>query len=276
VLVEKPMAVTAAECARMITACRRHRVKLLVAYRLHFEEATLKAIEIARSGRLGELRYFHSAFSMQVERGNIRLESERGGGTLYDIGIYCINAARSLFRAEPVSVMAASVAPRRKPARFGEVDEMTSCILRYPGDRLATFTASFGAADRSMYEIVGTKGSLRVEPAYEYAEGLAHSLTIGDRTTKKRFGKRDQFAAEIEYFSDCVLRGRQPEPSGREGANDVRIIEALYASAAKRSTGEIRLSLESERMPDMAQEIRHPPARRKRKVKVRSPRRKRR
>ena len=101
VLCEKPMAVTAAECQRMIEACRQHHVKLMIAYRLHFETLNLKAIELVRRGQIGEPKFFNSSFSLTVRDGNIRTKAELGGGTLYDIGVYCINAARYLFRAEP-------------------------------------------------------------------------------------------------------------------------------------------------------------------------------
>jgi predicted dehydrogenase len=64
VLCEKPMAVTAAECRRMVAACRKTKVKLMIAYRLHFETLNLAATELARSGRLGDLKFFNSSFSM--------------------------------------------------------------------------------------------------------------------------------------------------------------------------------------------------------------------
>ena len=73
----------------------------MVAYRLHFETLNLSAMDLARRGRLGELKFFNSSFSMTVRRGDIRTKRAYGGGTLYDIGVYCINAARNLFRAEP-------------------------------------------------------------------------------------------------------------------------------------------------------------------------------
>ena len=96
VLCEKPMAVTERDCTAMIDAAFDGGIKLMVAYRLHFEEANLEAARIVRSGRLGEPRIFSSIFTMQVEDpDNIRLKAASGGGTLYDIGIYCINAART-------------------------------------------------------------------------------------------------------------------------------------------------------------------------------------
>jgi glucose-fructose oxidoreductase len=104
VLCEKPMAVSTRECQQMIEATRRARVKLMIAYRLHFERANLEVARIVRSGKLGDIRYFDSQFSMQVKAGNIRLDQELGGGPLYDIGIYCINAARSALAAEPTHV----------------------------------------------------------------------------------------------------------------------------------------------------------------------------
>src|SRR6185436_11694241 len=115
--------------------------------------------------------------------------------------------------------------------RLSEIDESTGALLRFEGDRLATFVTSFNAADVGAYRIVGTKGHIRVDPAYEYAEGLRYELTVNGKTTKQTIGKRDQFAPELLYFSDCILNDRKPEPSGEEGMQDVRIVEALYRSA---------------------------------------------
>ena len=174
VLCEKPMAVTADECDVMIEACRRNRVKLMIAYRLHFEEANLDAVELVRAGRIGEPKYFASSFSMRVRPGDVRLKPELGGGTLYDIGVYCINAARYIFRSEPEEVVAVSQNGGGSSGSNG-VDETTAALLRFSKGRVASFITSFNAADVAEYRVVGTKGQLHVDPAYEYAEGLAYS-----------------------------------------------------------------------------------------------------
>jgi glucose-fructose oxidoreductase len=252
------MAVTEDDCRDMIRAASQAGVRLMVAYRLHFDRANLAAVEAARSGQLGDLRVFQSVFTMQVrDEDNIRLEKAEGG-PLYDIGIYCINAARYLFRAEPeeVSVFAA----RGEDARFSEVDEATSAVLRFPEARLAAFTCSFGAADAGAYDLIGTEGSLRLDPAYEYAAPMTLTLTLGGRHSRRRFARRDQFGPEIVYFSDCVLGGRDPEPDGREGLADVRIIQALAASA--KSGRAVRLdAFEKERRPAARQRIDRPAVR---------------
>jgi predicted dehydrogenase len=255
VLCEKPMAVTVEECEDMIRACQASDVKLMIAYRLHFEEANLKAIEIVNSGQIGEPRIFNSVFTNQVEEGNIRLRRETGGGTLYDIGIYCINAARYLFRSEPIEVFAKTA--NNGEERFKEIDEMTSAIMHFPGERLANFTCSFGATDVSAYEVVGTKGALRVDPAYEFSASLKHTITLNGRKRERTFPKRDQFAPELLYFSDCILNNKEPEPSGEEGINDVRIIRALYRSI---ETGQpIRIGkLEKDERPHLGQEMKRP------------------
>src|SRR5687768_10385794 len=229
VLCEKPMAVTIQECRQMIAACRKANVKLMIAYRLHFEALNLSAIEVARRGDLGELKYFNSSFSMIVRRGDIRTKRAFGGGSLYDIGVYCINAARNLFRAEPTQVSAVSI--NSGLASLSEIDETTAATLRFGNDRLATFVTSFHAADVASYRIVGTKGDLHAQPAFEYAEGLEYTLTREGKKTKKSVGKRDQFAPQLLYFSDCIINGRKPEPSGEEGLQDVRIVQAIYKSA---------------------------------------------
>jgi predicted dehydrogenase len=228
----------------------------MIAYRLHFEAANLRAIEIVKSGQLGDVRLFNSTFSVPVKDDNIRLEADKGGGTLYDIGVYCINAARYLFRDEPIEVFAFS-ANSGEP-RFAEIDEMTSAILRFPNERLATFATSFGVSAVDSYRICGTQGDLRVEPAYDYKLKLTHYLTINDELKKQAFAKRDQFAPQLLYFSDCVLNGVEPEPSGWEGLADVRIVEALYRSAATGQPVKVE-PVRRERRPTMAQEIHQPP-----------------
>lgn len=256
VLCEKPMAVTEEDCEAMIKAAKDNNVKLMIAYRLHLEEANLQAVEIVRSKQIGEARIFNSVFTQQVEDGNIRLRDVTGGGTLYDIGIYCINAARYLFQDEPIEVFA--VAANKGEQRFSEVEEMTSAILRFPNERLATFTCSFGAAKVSTYQIVGTKGDLQVESAYAWQGELKHYLTIDGETQERTFAPHDQLAAEFTYFSDCILQDKDPEPSGMEGLNDVRIIQALYHSIETGQPVQLK-SLEKHQRPTLDQAIEHPP-----------------
>jgi len=255
VLCEKPMAVTSQDCARMIEVTRDNGVKLMIAYRLHFERGNLEAAQMAHSGTLGDLRFFTSNFSMQVAPENFRSSRKLGGGPLYDIGIYCINTARAAFAAEPQAVFATAVT--RRDQRFREVPETVAVTMKFPQERVASFTCSFGAADRSSYEIVGTKGSITLDPAYEYAQGVGYLLRLGKRKREKRYEKSDQFAPELIYFSDCILRDFEPEPSGEEGLADIRVIEALNRSieSGRWVSPEVP---QRRRRPTLRQEIRRP------------------
>jgi predicted dehydrogenase len=231
VICEKPMSVTKEDCQHMDQMAKKHKIKLMIAYRLHFEEANLEAIKICNSGELGDLKFFNSTFSFQIkDSNNIRLnEPALGGGPLYDIGTYCINAARYLFRAEPQEVVAMTA--QSGDSRFSKCDESTSVIMRFSEDRLATFTVSFGAYNSSDYEIVGTKGKLRLENAYEYASEMKMRVkSVGKNERTKNFKKRDQFSAELIYFSECILKNKEPEPNAAQGLADVKVIEAIYKS----------------------------------------------
>jgi glucose-fructose oxidoreductase len=267
VLCEKPMAVTVHDCRRMIAASRKTGIKLMIAYRLHFEATTLEVLDLVRRGRIGDPKFFNSSFSMTVRHGDIRTRASMGGGTLYDIGIYCINAARMAFRAEPLAVTACSV--NSGAARVEEIDETTGAVLDFGKGRLATFVTSFNAADVGAYRIVGTKGDVRVSPGYEYAEGLSYDLTIDGKTKRVKGRRSDQFAAELLYFSDCILKNRAPEPSGEEGLQDVRIIEALYESSRAGTSVKVPPFAKTKR-PDRRQAMTRPPVKKPRLIKVQS------
>lgn len=230
VLCEKPMAVTTEDCLSMINEAEKNNVYLMVAYRLHFEAANLRAISHAHSKKIGDLKFFNSVFSIQVkDPNNIRLdEVEKGGGPLYDIGVYCINAARYLFKSEPIEVFAMSA--NSKDSRFKKVDETVSCILKFSEGRTATFTVSFSAFESADYDLVGTKGRIRLEKAYKYDSTMTLKMYEDKKVVIRKYPKRDQFAPELLYFSECINKKKKPEPSGEEGLADIKIIEALLLS----------------------------------------------
>lgn len=269
VLCEKPMATTEKDCRAMIAACDKADVRLMIAYRLHFAPAHLEAIALARSGKLGDLRYFSSIFGNQVRPDNIRTDPKDGGGPLCDLGVYCINAARYLFGGEPVEVRATTLS-KRGDKRFGKVEEMASALLIFPGERVAQFTASFGSAHVGSLELAGTKGTLRLDPAYSYSKRLKWALTIDAKTKEKTFPIGDQFAPELIHFSDCVRKGKRPEPDGHEGLADVRIVEAIFKSAASGRAVKIA-PVKGQKRVKPSQAMKRPPVRKAALVKSEAP-----
>lgn len=257
VLCEKPMALSEARCREMIATCDESDVRLMVGYRLHFDPANLAVVEAVRSGKLGEPRLFNSTFSYQVKAPNIRVESEEGGGVLWDIGLYCINATRYLFRDEPIEVSA--FISRGTDERFADTEEAVAVLMRFPGDKLASFTVSFGAAPSCSYDLVCTQGRLRLENAYEYRGDMRLEVHGSKGKVRRRtFPEHDQVAPELTYFSRCILENEEPEPNGWEGLADVRIITALYESA--RAGRPVALEpLEIRRRPTQEMARRHPP-----------------
>jgi predicted dehydrogenase len=228
VLLEKPMEISSEESLKIIAAQEKSGAKLMVAYRLHFEPATLQLIDRIREGELGQVHLFSSAFSQMVDPKNHRATSGFEAGPVLDMGPYPINAARYVFGAEPTQAFAVGV--RHPEAGLGDFDDTVSVILRFPNERLAQFTVSYYANTLDSFYAVGTKGSIEMNPAYMYGMSLEHHATIGDKKEHKEFKSTDHFGGEMKYFSECILNNTAPEPDGYEGLADVRIIEAIHRS----------------------------------------------
>jgi glucose-fructose oxidoreductase len=134
---------------------------------------------------------------------------------------------------------------------------MVSAVLRFPGERLASFTCSFGAHNINQYQLVGTDAILQAEPAYDYKGSMQWAVRQGSREEKQTFPKTDQFAAEMDYFSACIIKNRDPEPSGTEGLADIRVIQAIN-EAVKTGRAVKLKSFKKSARPNSRQEIRRP------------------
>jgi predicted dehydrogenase len=224
------MAVTADECRRMIRTCQTNRVKLMVSYRLQFQPAFAKALDLVHTGQLGTLKTFSADVTVRTPSGDDpRLQRRLGGGSMYDLGSSAIATARTLLGFDPAQVMAMTA---RTSARYGgDVDESTVALIRFPDQRLAHLHSSFGVEPGSIFTVYGEEGWLRITPAYRHDVETHMVMSRQGRTETMTFPPTDQFAAEIAYFSECVLTDRQPESSGIEGLQDIRVVEAIYRSA---------------------------------------------
>ena len=229
VLCEKPMAPTIADCRAMIDAGKESNARLMIAYRLHFEEGTLVAIDAVRSGKLGKPRIFSSLFAQQVDSSNHRTAGDKWAGPLPDMGPYPINAVRNLFGAEPIEAFGRKTSAKGD-ARFDEVPEMVSAWLRFPEERVAQFTVSYGSEAVSEYRVSGTDGDLLMTPGFSWEKAQTLAVTVKGKKEERRFDKVDHFAGETKYFSDCVLDNTEPEPDGEEGLCDVCVIKAIEKS----------------------------------------------
>ncbi|MGH9398679.1 MAG: Gfo/Idh/MocA family protein [Terriglobia bacterium] len=237
VLCEKPMANTAADCRAMIEACRRQRVRLMIAYRKYFEPGSLALKKLVTSGRLGRLRVIHSAFTIMLPPG--KAEGWRfdpalaGGGALPDLGIYCVNTVRWLTGLDPVE--AEAYAWITDASRFNEaIDQHVAFRLNFPGGLVLQATASFGAAQASFLRVHGERGWAALDPAYAYDEERRLFGKTGGRWFEKGFPVMDEFALELDAFAECILKRRDPEPDGIQGLRDVAVMQAIYQAARAR------------------------------------------
>ena len=230
VMVEKPLATTLEESEAMVAAARQSGAFLMTAYRLHNEPGTHGMIEAVRSGKIGDPVYFSATFGFQSQLGNHRLKAGHWGGALPDVGVYCLNAARHVFAAEPVAVQAMASRPTGDP-RFAEVDASLAVTLRFPGERLAQFFCSFGSALSESIRVVGSVGELILDPAFRFESAFRMTIRTEGAETSRAFDQVDHFAGQIAYFSDCIVANTPPEADGEEGIADMRALLAIDQAA---------------------------------------------
>ncbi len=230
VMVEKPLATTLAESKAITAAARDSGAFLMTAYRLHCEPGTHAMLGALRSGRIGDPVYVAATFGFQTQAGNHRLKAGHWGGALPDVGVYCLNATRHVFAAEPLAVQAMASRPAGD-ARFAEIDASLAVTLRFPGDRLAQFFCSFGSALSETLRVIGTTGEMILDPAFRFESTMRLTIRQDGGETVETFPQVDHFAGQIAYFSDCIAEGHPPAPDGEEGLADMRALLAIDQAA---------------------------------------------
>lgn len=237
VLTEKPMTVSSADGQAMVEACNQAGVKLMVAYRIQYEPYNRRAMQLVRGGEHGRLVGFHGINTQTVaEDGEKQWRhklSMAGGGSLPDIGLYCLNTARFMTGEEPVEIFATSYAPPDDP-RFAEVEETVSFMLRFPSNTIANCFCSYGARDDKHQRMNLEQIAIDMPNAYLY-EGQQLMVTgrQDDATSRNQIvlTQKNQFALEMDHMAECVLTDRRPYTPGEEGVQDQKLMEAIYESA---------------------------------------------
>ncbi len=232
VLCEKPMATNVAECQAMIAACKAANVKLMIAYRCHYEPTNRRAIQLIRSGAIGQVQAIESAFGFDIAPGEWRLSKKlAGGGPLFDVGIYSLNACRYLTGEEPNRIAAFSSVIDRD-GRFNEVEENVGWTMKFPSGIVASCNTTYGGSMEGYFRVHGSKGWIDVNPAFIY-EGLHLRADCDGKPIDEPNTARDpsQFQAEAEHFSHCVQNGLEPQSPGEEGLRDLSYITMIYRSA---------------------------------------------
>ncbi len=236
VLCEKPMTVSVADGEAMVSACEKAGVQLMVAYRIQYEHNNRYLTEMARGGKLGTIRSVH-AINTQNQSDPEQWRQIRqlsGGGSLPDIGLYCLNTVRALTGEEPVEITAVIHSPANDP-RFRQVEDLVDFTLRFPSGIVAACTSCYSAHKHSELQVMGVDAWARVASAFNYnGQRLTVSRRDGIAESEAEYtlNPSNQFALEIDHFAECIRTGRKPRTGGAEGVQDQRLMAAIYQAAA--------------------------------------------
>jgi len=228
VLVEKPMAISVKECESMIAAGKEAKKLLSVGYRLRYEPYNQEMIRMVREKELGRARVILTEAGFNIRPGQWRLSKElAGGGSMMDIGIYALNAARYLSGEEPVEVMAIESTDHTDP-RFKDVENTVTFQLKFPSGVLASCVSSYGTS-LNRFCVHAEQGSFELRPALSY-RGIQMNVMKQGKVEPREFPAVDHFAALMDDFATCAKTGKPSRTDGTDGLNDLRVIEAVYES----------------------------------------------
>jgi len=229
VFCEKPLEISVERCQRMIDACKKAGKMLGVGYRMQFEPNTLECIRLAREKVLGDVKIIDANFGFAIgDPTQWRLKRAlAGGGSLMDVGIYCLQTTRMITGEDPVWVNASEV--KTDAVKFKEVDETVLWQAKFPSGVVSNSICTYSANGLAGFRAATTRGWFAMDPAYFY-NGNRGRRSDG---TEINMPVTDQFATELDDFADCVINNRPTKVPGEMGLADVKVLTAIYESIKK-------------------------------------------
>jgi predicted dehydrogenase len=235
VLCEKPMATSVADAEHMVAACRDAGRRLMIAYRCQYEPYNKALTSLVRSGELGRIRLIQAVNGQNdLPDGQWRQsKAMAGGGSLPDVGLYCLNAARCLTGEEPVEISARMTQPKDDP-RFREIEDVVAFTLRFPSGAVADCASGYSLHESRRVRVMCETGWAELDPAFAYGNlDMRVGRKVGEASAveSRKFVERNQFALEMDHFAQAIRAGKEPRTPGEEGLQDQRLIASIYEAA---------------------------------------------
>ncbi len=245
VLCEKPMALSLSEMDAIKVASQESNRVAMEAFMYRHHPQTLKVQELVADGSLGKLQLIKGSFTFMLTRaGDVRLEKELGGGSIWDVGCYPISYARMIVGAEPLEVFGWQVTGAvlsRRAATEGSVeaqskdptgiDESFIGQIRFPNDVHAQFDCGFASPFHAFIEIVGTDGTLNIPVPFKPGKKEKIFLTRDNKTTTIEIKGQELYIGEVEDMADAILLGKPPRVSLDDSRGNISTITALIESS---------------------------------------------
>ncbi|MGI4795239.1 MAG: Gfo/Idh/MocA family protein, partial [Janthinobacterium lividum] len=236
VLCEKPMAATVAQAQSMVDACQQAKRTLMIAYRLQYSPEHRTVIDLARSKAYGAVRMIEAVNGQNdAPNGQWRqIKALSGGGSLPDVGLYCLNAFRYITGEEPIEVTGQLTRPADDP-RFREIEDVAMFTLRFPSGIVGSGTSAYSFHESRFLRVHAERGWFGLDPAFGYDNltlNINRKAGKASATEMRRFSPKSQFAEEMDAFAASLAAGETPRTPGAEGLQDMKIMAAIYQSAA--------------------------------------------
>jgi len=232
ILCEKPSSLNPKDTEEMVQVCKENGVHFSETFIYQYHPQNKRVKEVIQTGEIGNIRHVHAncSFFLEGKENNFRLNRQEGGGSLYDVGVYCIHTIRSILEADPIHVTGTADLNEQ------QVDMAAQMTLHFKNGVKGTFVCGMNMAKHMAYEVIGSDGVIQIPRAYQpdaYGGIGLMRVLLNDGTHREEYIRGDDQKLAIEHFGRCVLYDETPTYPAADSIANMKTLASCF-SAIKR------------------------------------------